>query len=210
MREPPPDDVPPLHGLNDDDWARLVQRAVALDDAPPHCVQAALALWQARAPAAQPRSTATAAPATGARVGLADVVTAAVRVVQAVLGFDSWRQPAMAAGLRSAGGDTRHLLFNAGGRDIDLRIRAGLGGHVLTGQILGPDESGELELQTCPTGAEGGGPAGSALPATRRAVLDELGEFRIDGVPAGSYQLTLSLGRDRIVLPALEIGEPNG
>ena len=50
--------------------------------------------------------------------------TVARRLVQAVLSFDSWAQPVLAAGVRSGATDTRHLLFNAQGRDVDLRIRA--------------------------------------------------------------------------------------
>jgi hypothetical protein len=92
-------------------------------------------------------------------------------------------------------------LFNAQGRDVDLRIApsVGVGAFVLSGQILGPDETGVLELADCSA-------AGSA---TRSISLDELGEFRIDGIGRGTYLLTLRVGDDQIDLPAIEIGAPN-
>jgi hypothetical protein len=128
------------------------------------------------------------------------VAGAAWRLVQAVLSFDSWAQPALAAGVRSAGAGTRHLLFNADGRDVDLRIRAQGASFVLTGQVLGPDEPGEVELLTC------AGPGQAAVVACV-AALDELGEFHIDTVPRGTCTLTLRVGGDQIVLPAIEVGE---
>lgn len=169
---------------SDDEFVGLVQEAVALPDAPQHCVRAAIDLWPARAP-------------------LSDVASAAWRLVQAVISFDSWAQPALAAGLRSGASDTRHLLFNAQGRDVDLRIAPAGGAFVLSGQILGPDETGIVELVSHGEGANG------KLVAARMASLDELGEFRIDDVHSGSYQLSLRVGGDHILLPTIEVGERN-
>lgn len=166
----------PLARLPDDEFERLLVAAVALPDAPPALVHRAIALW-----AAQP----TSAPNL-------------LRRIAASLAFDSWAQPAAAAGVRAPRSATRHLLFSAEGRDIDLRVTpAGEAGFTLSGQVLGPDESGEVELAL---------PAGGAA---RHAALDALGEFRIEGLVAGDYRLTLRLGGDEIELPAVPVGAPS-
>ncbi len=64
--------------------------------------------------------------------------------------------------------------------------------------MLGPDESGRVELRP------------QAGAAAQSAALDGMGEFRIAGLAAGTYRLTLQLGADRIELPALDVGEPGG
>ena len=169
----------PLATLTDDEFSQLVGRAVReLPDAPLALQQAAIGLW----------------PAAGPGAVLSALAKAVVAQIQAVLTFDSWTAPAVAAGMRSLRSPTRHLLFSAQGRDIDLRIVPEAGGFSLAGQILGPDESGSVQL-------EGGG-------TPRSAVLDGLGEFRIEGIHRGTYVLTLQLGGDSIVLPSVEVGEP--
>ena len=172
----------PIDSLNDDEFTHLVQRAVALPDAPPFLVRAAIGLWPA-------------APATA----LKDVAQAAVRLVAAVLSFDSWARPPVALGLRAVASDTRHLLFSAMGRDIDLRISPAAGHFALTGQILGPDTTGVVELVT-QSGDRGG------ASTARIAPLDDLGEFRLDGVHGGTYRLFLRMGCDEIALPPIEVG----
>jgi hypothetical protein len=173
----------PVDTLSDDEFVHLVQRAVALPDAPPELVQAAVGLWAQR----------TATP-------LADAARAGLRLVSAVLRSDSWARPPVAFGLRGAADDTRHLLFSAQGRDIDLRISRAADLFALTGQILGPDETGLIELSA---------PSGSApgLFEARSAPLDAMGEFRLEGVHGGTYRLTLRMGGDEIVLPTIEVGE---
>lgn len=169
----------PVDELTDDEFAQRVQRAVrALPDAPAAWQRAAVALW----------------PADTARVS--DVVRALGAVISAVLTFDSWASPGLAQGMRSLRSPTRHLLYSAEGRDIDLRITPVDEAYAVSGQILGPDESGRVEL------TEADAPA-----AVRRSgQLDEMGEFRIDAVPAGRYTLTLHLGERPIVVPALDVG----
>ena len=66
---------------NDDALAPLVARAAALPDAPPPLIQAATALWPAKATAA-------------------DVARAATRLLAAVLKFDSWAGAPVAFGMR--------------------------------------------------------------------------------------------------------------
>jgi hypothetical protein len=175
----------PLHTLADDEFDAAVQRALhELPDAPAALQRAAVDLWVAPPPR------------------LADVAVAALRLVSAVLRFDSWGagQTAAAHGLRSLRSPTRHLLFSAEGRDVDLRIAPAGAGFALTGQILGPDEGGAVELAAQAAGE------GSA----HVAAIDTMGEFRIDGLVAGGYVLTLKLGTEQIVLPPLQVGEPAG
>ena len=98
----------PVQSLSDDEFVQMVQRAVALPDAPPELVSAAIGLWPA---AAQPST-------------VKGVAQAALRLVSAVLSFDSWAQSTVAMGVRGGVSDTRHLLFSAQGRDIDQIGRA--------------------------------------------------------------------------------------
>jgi hypothetical protein len=175
----------PIDTLSDDELAHQVQRAVALPDAPAALIHAATALW----PVPQPAGVAE----------VAEVAQAAWRLVHAVLRFDSAARPALAHGMRSSGTTTRHLLYSAQGRDIDLRLSPAAGRFALSGQILGPDEAGIVELVAA-------NDATTPAPGAYRAALDELGAFRLDGVPSGTYCLTLRMGGDHIVLPPLEVG----
>lgn len=178
----------PVENLSDDEFSHLVRRAVReLPDVPEALQQAAIQLWRVATPAAAAGAAAQA------------VVQAVWRQVVAVLSFDSWASPALAAGMRSGRSPTRHLLFSAQGRDIDLRIAPTAQAFSLAGQILGPDASGVIELIT-----EGG--AGHAARVTD---LDALGEFRIDGLSRGIYRMTLRVGGDEIVMPPLDVGEPS-
>lgn len=172
----------PVQSLSDDEFVQMVQRAVALPDAPPELVSAAIGLW----PAAQPSS-------------LKGVAQAALRLVSAVLSFDSWAQSPVAMGVRGGASDTRHLLFSALGRDIDLRISPLAEHFALAGQILGPDEAGLIELAT-PFDPDG------STQGARVASLDAMGEFRLEGVRGGTYRMTLRMGGDEIVLPPIEVG----
>ncbi|MFZ2649049.1 MAG: hypothetical protein WA210_02985 [Burkholderiaceae bacterium] len=172
----------PIERLTDTEFCRLAGRASRLADAPQGWVDAALALWKVT-----PRVAAN-----GAKPKLLTRIAAA-------LSFDSWATPALALGMRSMALDNRHLLYSARGRDIDVRINLAADRFAVTGQILGPDEFGEVEL------ASQGDAPGSATPRTAR--LDTLGEFRFDAVDRGAYLLTLRVGNDEIVLPPIVIGE---
>ena len=168
--------------LTDTELTELAAQASRLPDAPEGWVDAAIALWKV-APRAAPKPQ---APRLWTRVA-------------AALSFDSWATPQMALGVRSMAMDNRHLLYSAKGRDIDVRVTLGADRFALTGQILGPDESGEVLL------ASQGDHHGA--PLLRTTQLDALGEFRLDGVAKGTYQLTLRMGLDEIVLPPIQIGE---
>jgi hypothetical protein len=173
----------PVDHLSEDEFAQLVQRAVALPDAPPALIRAAIGQWDA----AQPSLLRAAAKAILNRVA-------------AALTFDSWVAGSLALGVRAVPSDTRHLLFAAKGRDIDIRITPAAGHFAVTGQILGPDESGVVELTR--TSADDDGAASAQAVA-----LDAMGEFRLEGIRRGAYVLTLRLGEDEIELPPIDVGE---
>jgi hypothetical protein len=178
------------HHLSDAEFTQEMRRALrALPDAPLHLQRAATALW----------------PAAGAKLGsqLLSAAQMALSQIAAVLSFDSWAVPVLAQGMRSLRSPTRHLLFSAEGRDIDLRISPAAEAFVLAGQILGPDEAGTVQLL-----AEG------SAEVARAVSLDAMGEFRIEGLAAGTYALSLQMhtdkGTDIIVLPPLEVGAVDG
>ncbi len=173
----------PIDRLSDDELLRELHLAIkALPDAPAALQRAAIDLWVTATP----------------RGGLVASVGALLHRVLGELSFDSWAAPALAHGMRSVPAATRHLLFNAEGRDIDLRVTPHAEAFSITGQVLGPDEAGAVELAASEPGAQPG----------HRTQLDALGEFRLDGLAPGVYVLTLRLGADEIVLPAIDVREP--
>ena len=176
----------PVDRLTDDEFLSLVQLASALPDAPAELIRLAIGLWPAH------RAT-----------SLKEAAQAALRLVTAVLTFDSWARPSVALGMRAGSSDTRHLLFSAMGRDIDLRISPAADQFALTGQILGPDDAGVIELATHADD-------GPEVPDARTAVLDAFGEFRLEGVQTGTYRVTLRMGHDTIVLPPIVVGQRSG
>lgn len=172
----------PIDRLTDAELVDLAGQARRLPDAPPAWVDAALSLWRVA-----PRAKSSL------------LHTPLLTRIAAALSFDSWAVPALALGVRSLNHDNRHLLYSAQGRDIDVRITLAADRFDLSGQILGPDEAGEVEL------------IGQGESARRLiARLDDLGEFRLDGVDRGTYVLTLRMGHDEIVLPPIVIGERPG
>lgn len=173
----------PIHDMSEDEFARLAGRAAALPDAPAALVRAAIGQWRAMPPES-----------------LQSTAQKVLRRVTALLSFDSWAVAPHALGVRAVASDMRHLLFSANGRDIDLRIAPAAGHFALTGQILGPDESGVVELTAAADEAAG-------TPALHVAKLDALGEFHLEGIRRGIYVLTLRLSGDEIVLPQIDVSE---
>lgn len=168
----------PVEHLTDDEFSQRVQQAVqALPDAPAAWQQTAMALW----------------PAKGTLARLAETAQALGRLVQATLSFDSWASPGLAHGMRGSHGPVRHLLYSAEGRDIDLRIAATAEHYTVNGQVLGPDEAGQVEL--------------TADGTSHVTALDELGEFHLDDLPPGRYTLILHTGSASIQVPPIEIGD---
>lgn len=163
--------------LSDDQLLHALHDAVVtLPDVPAALERRALGLF-------------TAAPS-----ALGQAAASGLRLLSAVLSFDSFATTGLAMGMRSLPSTTRHLLYTSQGRDIDLRIAPAAQAFALAGQILGPDETGTIDLVRA-----GGG-------AALRAELDDLGGFRIEGVEPGTWQMTLTLGADQIALPPLEVG----
>lgn len=169
--------TPPLPPDDDALVQRLRQAVLTLPDVPAWATERALAVW--RAPAA-------------ARGGL-------VPRLRALLRFDSTRVTATALALRGSGALPRQLLFSAAGHDLDLRVMpsaAGQGGFCLRGQLLGPSLHGLVSWWPEPAQADGA-PLASAE-------LDELGEFALDGVPAGEGVLRVALDDTEIELPPFD------
>ena len=186
---------PPERWSDDELLGELRLAIAALPDVPATLQRAALQLWP----------VAAAKPGAGL-VAQAGALLAQARHLVAVLAFDSWAQPMLAHGMRSVRAPTRHLLFSAEGRDVDLRVIPNAASYSIAGQVLGPDDAGSIEL-VAELGADLAverAHSGTALTAQ----LDALGEFRIDSVPPGRYVMTLRLAAGDIVLPAVNVGEP--
>ena len=115
----------------------------------------------------------------------------ALRRLLAVLSFDS-AQLAPAYGVRSAQtGAARQMLYSAGDADLDLRVSQEADGWVVSGQWLGENARGRVEL----LGAE----------RTESAALNEQCEFALPPVPEGTYALRLRLKDAEVEVFGLEL-----
>jgi hypothetical protein len=184
LRIPPasnPTTMSPTPAPDDVALERLLADSRRFEDAPESVIQRAIGVWTSRPAGAM---TAAPVPAPGG----------VLRRLAAALSFDSLGLAPQAAGVRSIGSDgVRQLLFTADGRDIDLRVAPSADGRhwQLSGQVLGPDESGRAELRC------------GGLQA--RADWSELAEFRFDDVPAGACELCLRGTDWELVLPVFDI-----
>jgi anti-sigma factor RsiW len=115
------------------------------------------------------------------------------RRLLAVLRFDSAQRP-LALGARAGQLGARQLLFLGAGHELDLRIAPADTLWAVTGQLLGPADAGEVLLQ------------GAA--ATWHGVLNDLGEFTLPPVPAGSYILSLRPADLDLDVPEVTVGYP--
>ena len=115
-----------------------------------------------------------------------------LRRIVASLTFDS-SSLTPAFGVRSGqAAPARQLLFGAGDFDVDLRLAEGEDGWTVSGQILGP--------------CEGGGRAEmSGAGARVEAGLNDLCEFTLPPVPAGSYAVRLRVGDVEVEVPELSL-----
>jgi hypothetical protein len=99
------------------------------------------------------------------------------------------------AGLRADAPDQRHLVFSLEGRDVDVRIRRSSAspgaGWVVSGQLLGPDETGRTHLRCGAFEAE--------------APWSDLCEFHFEPVPEGECVVSLVTDDWEAVLPAFEL-----
>lgn len=116
-----------------------------------------------------------------------------VRRVLAALSFDSGGLTP-AYGVRSGHSSTRQMLYSTGDNELDLRVTPGEESWVVSGQVLGQEQcsGGEVLLE----GAEGASAATS---------LNELCEFTLPPVAAGSYTLRLRLSNLEIEIPRFEL-----
>lgn len=204
----------PIDQLSEAEWMDLVRRAAGMSDAPAAWVRSALELWHVKgSQQVDPARPALPVPPPGPAP---TAPPPALRRWFAALSFDSWAAPALASGMRMVGSDVRHLLFSAEGRDVDLRIAPEGEAYAVRGQLLGPNGDGQVVLTILAPGAAGDAAAGGAQGALSHpaeahvAALDELGEFRLDGVTEGAYLLTVRLREDEIVLAPIAIGPPPG
>jgi hypothetical protein len=113
------------------------------------------------------------------------------RRIIAWLSFDSAQFP-LARGVRSGIFANRQLLFNAQGFDLDLRITPTGSMWTVSGQVLGTDAGGQVELE---------GPT-----TTMQAALNGMCEFTLPPVLAGNYILTIRLREVDIEVASLQIG----
>lgn len=115
-----------------------------------------------------------------------------LRRIVAALSFDSSSNLAPAFGVRAGQGGSRQLIYSAAENDIDLRISADEEKWIVAGQVLGEDCVGgrvEIEGEDESLGAD----------------LNELCEFTLPPVAAGSYTLRLRLGNAEVEIPGLEL-----
>ena len=113
-----------------------------------------------------------------------------IQKIVAALSFDS-ATFTPAYGVRSGATSTsRQLIFNAGERDVDLRITSHGNEWVIAGQILGCAE-GHVELK--------------GENVTYKAELKELCEFKLPPVKEGTYKLYLMFEDAEIELPEIVV-----
>jgi hypothetical protein len=112
------------------------------------------------------------------------------RRLVATLRFDSAQQQGI--GVRSGFTGGRQLVFNVGDIDLDLHLLPVTTGWLVSGQLLGISQGGEVELH---------GPQGAA-----RATLNQLCEFKLSPVQPGLYTLSLRLDGADLDITDLDIG----
>jgi hypothetical protein len=112
------------------------------------------------------------------------------RRITAELTFDSAHMPP-AIGVRSDTATRRQMVFRAAEFEIDIHVASTRSGWIISGQVLGSAKGGHAELQ------------GSTGPF--RAPLNELRQFTLSPVIAGTYTLIVGLKDAAIEIPRLEI-----
>ncbi|MGL4230681.1 MAG: hypothetical protein ACRDAM_20045 [Casimicrobium sp.] len=176
----------PISELSDEEFLALARESATLRDAPNQWVNGAVGLWAAREKAANGQA--------------GNVISEIVERIRAVLSVDSWALTPLASGLRSMPSQTRHLLFSAQGRDVDLRINPSANAFALSGQVLGPDEFGAVEVAKDDEQSVG-------ARSARIVTFDGFGAFTLNDVAPGTYYLTLRMHRTVIELPPIRVGE---
>lgn len=168
---------------SDRDWYQALKRVAASDESvePPAWVfKRALRIFEE---AGRTRTT---------------VASRAGRLIASLL-FDSASQPAMAEA-RSSGADGRQLLYRAGDYSIDLQVtlvdqnRLDITGQILReGEFLFESVAG-LSLQLA-----------DATGGSSSRVTGDRGEFSINGLEPGTYDLRIDLRGSRVTIERLNL-----
>ena len=99
-----------------------------------------------------------------------------------------------ALGERSAAGVEHQMLYHAGSHELDLRLTPhGKKQWLITGQVLGPCETGAALLESAEISVE--------------AALNPLAEFVLPTVPAGRYRLAVTCDNILLEVPELSLAE---
>lgn len=117
-----------------------------------------------------------------------------VQRLQAALQFDSW-QMTPAIGLRAGQSAVRQMMFTAGEHDLDLRLRTSGADWIISGQVLGAGQSGQVMLKEINDSTE----------TKLQAELNDLLEFTLPAAAAGKYQLVLTLDDMEIIVPEFDL-----
>lgn len=113
------------------------------------------------------------------------------RRITAELTFDSAHMPP-AIGIRSDTATKRQMVFRAAEFELDIHVTSTGSGWIISGQVFGSDEGGHAELQ--------------GLAGPLQVPLNDLRQFALSPVVAGTYTLIIDLNDTVIEIPGLEIG----
>jgi hypothetical protein len=119
-----------------------------------------------------------------------------LRRVLAALSFDS-ASLTPAYGVRSGQTTTRQMLYSTGENDLDLRITPGEEAWIVSGQVLGHEQCAGGQVSLFSLESEAGSAAATEL--------NELCEFTLPPVAAGSYRLCLRISDLEIEIPEFEL-----
>lgn len=161
---------------------------------PPFVSDIGCALHQSRTLVDAPEALVLQAVAVFQQRPLAATTARPWRQLVAHLSFDSTLAGAATAAVRHHQADTRQLLFEADGREVELRISAvpGTDRWHLSGQVLGPEDSG----WACLNSNDG---------YSAESTWSDLSEFSFEDVPPGLCTVVLRGGDWELFLPDLAI-----
>lgn len=121
------------------------------------------------------------------------------RQMAAILVFDSMSLPEV-AGTRSTDVCDRQMLYSAAGYSVDLQmVQANNSSINLAGQILKEGEEGFDSVSGVPLQLVTGGASAAST------ITNAIGEFRIDGIIRGKYDLYFEGRGRRIVIPGIPV-----
>ena len=169
--------------VSDRAWYESLKRVAASDESvepPPWVFKRALRIFEETG---QTRTT---------------VASRAGRLIASLL-FDSMSRPAM-AGARSSGADARQLLYRAGDYSVDLQVTpVDQNRSNLAGQILREGEFSFESVAALPFEL-------SAASGTRySSVTSDRGEFSINSLEAGTYDLRIDARGSRLTIEGLVV-----